>query len=63
MGQAWSQTPGTTAHGLRDSALASVVADELRPDHIIPSPFDPRVAPAVAEAVASAARLNGVTRR
>ncbi|MFF8029849.1 NADP-dependent malic enzyme [Streptomyces sp. NPDC007896] len=44
-------------------ALASVVADELRPDHIIPSPFDPRVAPAVAEAVATAARLDGVTRR
>ncbi|WP_329535792.1 NAD(P)-dependent malic enzyme [Streptomyces sp. NBC_01450] len=44
-------------------ALASVVADELRPDHIIPSPFDPRVAPAVAEAVATAARLEGVTRR
>ncbi|MFI6494050.1 NADP-dependent malic enzyme [Streptomyces sp. NPDC050564] len=44
-------------------ALASVIADELRPDHIIPSPFDPRVAPAVAEAVATAARLEGVTRR
>jgi malate dehydrogenase (oxaloacetate-decarboxylating) len=44
-------------------ALASVVADELRPDHIIPSPFDPRVAPAVAEAVATAARLERVTRR
>ncbi|MFI5956610.1 NADP-dependent malic enzyme [Cryptosporangium sp. NPDC051539] len=34
-------------------ALAAVVADELRPDHIIPSPFDPRVAPAVAAAVSS----------
>ncbi|MEU9370606.1 NADP-dependent malic enzyme [Streptomyces avermitilis] len=44
-------------------ALASVVAGELRPDHIIPSPFDPRVAPAVAEAVATAARLEGVARR
>ncbi|MER5756914.1 NADP-dependent malic enzyme [Streptomyces sp. NPDC002088] len=44
-------------------ALASVVADELRPDHIIPSPFDPRVAPAVAEAVATAARFEGVARR
>ena len=36
-------------------ALASVVADELRPDLIVPSPFDERVAPAVAAAVAGAA--------
>ena len=35
-------------------ALASLVADELRPDLIMPSPFDERVAPAVAEAVAAA---------
>jgi malate dehydrogenase (oxaloacetate-decarboxylating) len=41
-------------------ALASVVADELRPDHVIPSPFDPRVAPAVTDAVAEAARRDGV---
>jgi malate dehydrogenase (oxaloacetate-decarboxylating) len=44
-------------------ALASVIADELRPDHIIPSPFDTRVAPAVAEAVAAAARVEGIARR
>jgi malate dehydrogenase (oxaloacetate-decarboxylating) len=43
-------------------ALASLIAEELRPDHIIPSPFDPRVAPAVAEAVAEAARRDGVAR-
>ena len=43
-------------------ALADVVADELRPDHIVPSPFDPRVAPAVAAAVAAAAREDGVAR-
>lgn len=43
-------------------ALAGLIADELRPDHIIPSPFDPRVAPAVAEAVAEAARRDGVSR-
>ncbi|MFJ3278454.1 NAD(P)-dependent malic enzyme [Streptomyces halstedii] len=36
-------------------ALADVVADELAPDRIIPSPFDPRTAPAVAAAVARAA--------
>lgn len=36
-------------------ALAHVVADELRVDAILPSPFDPRVAPSVAAAVAKAA--------
>jgi malate dehydrogenase (oxaloacetate-decarboxylating) len=36
-------------------ALSAVVADELRPDLIVPSPFDERVAPAVAAAVAAAA--------
>ena len=44
------------------SALAAVIADDLRPDHVIPSVFDPRVAPAVAEAVAAQARRDGVAR-
>jgi malate dehydrogenase (oxaloacetate-decarboxylating) len=35
-------------------ALAGLVRDELRPDYIVPSPFDPRVGPAVAAAVAAA---------
>jgi len=35
-------------------AIFSVVADDLAPDRIVPSPFDPRVAPAVAAAVAAA---------
>jgi malate dehydrogenase (oxaloacetate-decarboxylating) len=43
-------------------ALAAVIADDLRPDHVIPSVFDPRVAPAVADAVAAQARLDGVAR-
>ncbi len=43
-------------------ALAAVVADELRADLVIPSPFDPRVAPAVREAVAATARAEGVAR-
>ncbi|WP_322785079.1 NADP-dependent malic enzyme [Streptomyces profundus] len=43
-------------------ALASVVADELSPTRVIPSPFDERVAPAVAAAVAEAARAEGVAR-
>ncbi|KOG87096.1 hypothetical protein ADK38_27335, partial [Streptomyces varsoviensis] len=40
-------------------ALASVVADDLSPDVVIPSPFDERVAPAVTAAVAAAARAEG----
>ncbi|MDB1087557.1 NADP-dependent malic enzyme [Streptomyces sp. ACA25] len=44
-------------------ALAAVVADELSPSRVIPSPFDERVAPAVAAAVAATARAEGVARR
>jgi malate dehydrogenase (oxaloacetate-decarboxylating) len=36
-------------------AIFSVAADDLAPERIVPSPFDPRVAPAVAAAVAAAA--------
>jgi len=43
-------------------ALAAVVGDDLTEDCVIPSVFDPRVAPAVAEAVAAAAREDGVAR-
>ncbi|MFF0343993.1 NADP-dependent malic enzyme [Kribbella sp. NPDC004875] len=44
-------------------ALASLIAaPDLRPDYIIPSPFDERVAPAVATAVAAAAEADGVAR-
>ncbi|WP_280457770.1 NAD(P)-dependent malic enzyme [Nocardia carnea] len=42
------------------NAILSVVADELAVDKIVPSPLDPRVAPAVADAVAAAARAEGV---
>ncbi|PPJ10962.1 NADP-dependent malic enzyme [Nocardia cyriacigeorgica] len=41
-------------------AILAVVSDELAVDKIVPSPLDPRVAPAVAEAVAAAARAEGV---
>ena len=44
-------------------ALAELVSDEeLTPDYIIPAPFDERVCPAVAAAVAQAARDSGVAR-
>ena len=43
-------------------AIAAVVGDDLRADHIVPSPMDRRVEPAVAEAVAAAARREGVVR-
>ncbi len=43
-------------------ALADAVGDRLTRDHIIPSPFDERVAVNVAHAVADAARVDGVAR-
>jgi malate dehydrogenase (oxaloacetate-decarboxylating) len=43
-------------------AIATLIGDDLAPDHVIPSPFDDRVAPAVAAAVAAQARADGVAR-
>ena len=44
-------------------AIANIITDEERnAEYIIPNPFDKRVAKAVAEAVAKAARDTGVTR-
>ncbi|PWI58056.1 NAD(P)-dependent malic enzyme [Sulfoacidibacillus thermotolerans] len=44
-------------------AIANLIADdELQPDYVIPRPFDTRVAPAVAQAVAEAALVSGVAR-
>jgi malate dehydrogenase (oxaloacetate-decarboxylating) len=40
-------------------AIFSVVAPDLAPDRIVPSPLDARVGPAVAEAVAAAADTSG----
>jgi malate dehydrogenase (oxaloacetate-decarboxylating) len=37
-------------------AIFAVAQDDLGPDRIVPSPFDPRVAPAVSAAVAAASR-------
>lgn len=43
-------------------AIADLVGDDLREDRVIPEPFDERVAPAVAGAVAKAAMESGVAR-
>jgi malate dehydrogenase (oxaloacetate-decarboxylating) len=44
------------------TAIADVVGDEVRADYVVPSPMDDRVAQAVAAAVASCAREQGITR-
>jgi len=44
------------------NALAGLVGDDLADDLVVPSPFDPRVGPAVSSAVAQAARAEGVVR-
>jgi len=43
-------------------ALADLVGDDLSEEMVIPSPFDPRVGPAVRAAVAGAALADGVAR-
>jgi malate dehydrogenase (oxaloacetate-decarboxylating) len=43
-------------------ALCVVVGDDVSEEYVIPSVFDPRVGPAVAAAVAQAARDDGVAR-
>jgi len=44
------------------NALADLVGDDVSEEYVVPSPFDPRVAPAVSAAVADAARGDGVAR-
>lgn len=45
-------------------AIADLISEEeLSPEYVIPAPFDPRVAPQVAAAVAKAAMETGVARR
>jgi malate dehydrogenase (oxaloacetate-decarboxylating) len=43
-------------------AIAEVVGDDVRPDYIVPSVFDTRVGPLVAEYVSEAAVAEGVCR-
>jgi malic enzyme len=44
-------------------AIAALVGPDAAPGYVIPSQFDPRVAPAVAAAVAAQSRADGVARR
>jgi len=44
------------------TAIGDVARDALAADHVVPTPFDPRVAPAVAAAVAAQAVVDGVAR-
>jgi malate dehydrogenase (oxaloacetate-decarboxylating) len=43
------------------TAIADVVGEDVRPDYVVPSPLDRRVAAAVADAVAACAKRQGVT--
>ena len=46
------------------SAIAAMIPEEtLSEDYVVPSVFDERVAPAVAETVAEAAKKSGTARR
>lgn len=45
------------------TAIADLVGDDLSETYVIPSPFDPRVATAVARAVTDTARREGLARR
>lgn len=44
------------------NAIAELIGDKIKEDYIVPEPFDSRVAPAVAAAVAQAAIDSGVAR-
>jgi malate dehydrogenase (oxaloacetate-decarboxylating) len=57
---AWTITEGMKLAAA--TALGVVVADFLEPDRIVPTPFDARVVPAIAAAVAEQARREGVVR-
>ena len=52
-------SPGTRCT-VKNAGL--IPEDELNEENILPKAFDPRVAPAVADAVAQAARESGVAR-
>ena len=54
---------GKAVSASKREALASLISDEeLNEEYIIPQAFDERVGPAVAKAVAEAARKSGVAR-
>ena len=51
-----------TLSGLTDALAGLISKKALNADYVIPAAFDPRVGPAVARAVAEAARKSGVAR-
>jgi malate dehydrogenase (oxaloacetate-decarboxylating) len=57
----------TITEGMKVAAghaiAATIAADELAPDYVVPSVFNREVAPAVAAAVAAAAARDGVARK
>ena len=72
MGNRWGNSGNSVSlyfFGLQNHCMAAAEAlaglisdDELNEEYIIPKAFDPRVGPAVAKAVAEAARATGVAR-
>ena len=61
-----SDTPPSGSRNVKtmESIVVKIVdlENELNEENILPKAFDPRVAPAVADAVAQAARESGVAR-
>ena len=62
-GMSWLKTSTKLAVSPADETVADLITDDDRSEeNIIPGAFDPRVAEAVANAVAKAARESGVAR-
>ena len=60
-GPPWEITDSMKVAAAR--AIAGLIGEEPNPDYILPAPFDPRVAEAVAQAVAEEAVRLGLNRR
>ena len=59
----WGSVTATVGVVLPSFVIIYLISDdELNEEYIIPKAFDPRVGPAVAKAVAEAARASGVAR-
>ena len=62
MMEEWITRKSPEYRELQEKALAALAEEKLSPEYIIPSPFDGRVAPAVAKAVAEQAKKEGLAR-